>query len=216
MGGEFLDLETWPRREHYAWFKAYELPFFGVCAEVEVGPTLRACRESGASFFLAGWYVCQQALQACEPFRLRIRGERVWRHDRIEVASTVLNPDKTFSFCYLPYGETFEAFARTAQAALDATRAGEGGLKPADTRDDLIHGTVLPWLRFTSITHAQRLHPENSVPRIAYGRYAEQPGGAVTMPVSVEVHHALVDGLDVARFYEVLEAGFREFTVGGS
>jgi len=41
----------------------------------------------------------------------------------------------------------------------------------------------------------------DSIPRIVFGRCVRE-GKCMKMPVSVEVHHALVDGLDVARFYE--------------
>ena len=38
--------------------------------------------------------------------------------------------------------------------------------------DGVVHGTTLPWVRFTSLTHARRLERGDSVPRIAVGRYA--------------------------------------------
>ena len=58
---------------------------------------------------------------------------------------------------------------------------------------------MLPWLRFTAYTNA--LPGGDSIPRIVFGR-ATREGRRMKMPVAVEVHHALVDGLDVARFFE--------------
>jgi chloramphenicol O-acetyltransferase type A len=43
------------------------------------------------------------------------------------------------------------------------------------------------------------------VPKIVFGRHREA-GGRRWMPVSVEVHHALVDGLHVGRFFERFQA----------
>jgi chloramphenicol O-acetyltransferase type A len=58
---------------------------------------------------------------------------------------------------------------------------------------------VLPWVRFTSFTNAMRR--EDSVPKLTVGkRYAE--AGAWYVPVCVEVHHALVDAMDVGEFFE--------------
>ena len=42
--------------------------------------------------------------------------------------------------------------------------------------------------------------PDDCVPRIAWGRYTGQPGGRITIPVSVQVHHALADGEHVGAF----------------
>ena len=51
---------------------------------------------------------------------------------------------------------------------------------------------------------------EDSIPRIVCGRCSEDRGRWV-MPVAVEVHHGLVDGLDVARFLERFEKGLVTF-----
>jgi chloramphenicol O-acetyltransferase type A len=61
---------------------------------------------------------------------------------------------------------------------------------------------VLPWLRFTSFTNALP-GGDDSIPRIVFGRCVRDRR-RMKMPVAVEVHHALVDGLDVARFFERL------------
>lgn len=205
MGGHFLDVEAWARRDAFRFFLAYEQPFFNLCAEVEVGPTLAWCREHGQSFSLASWFVCMGAINAVEPMRYRLRGERVWVHDRLSVATTVLNPDETFRFCYFPYEDRFDAFVEAARAVM-AAPAGQMDGRPED--DGLVHGSTVPWLRFTSVMHARRLGAAaDSTPKVVFGRYAEREGGA-SMPVSLEVHHALMDGLHASRVFEALEARF--------
>ena len=63
------------------------------------------------------------------------------------------------------------------------------------------------WVSFTSISHARGGGREESVPKIAFGKYREE-GGRASMPVSVEVHHALMDGLHVGRYFERLQSYF--------
>jgi chloramphenicol O-acetyltransferase type A len=46
------------------------------------------------------------------------------------------------------------------------------------------------------------------VPKLAFGR-AEPAGEHLWMPMSVEVHHALMDGLHVGRFVQAFEAALR-------
>jgi hypothetical protein len=66
---------------------------------------------------------------------------------------------------------------------------------------NLIRYSVLPWFDFTSISHARDFAHEDSAPRITFGKITETDGRR-TMPVSIHVHHALADGLQVAQFVE--------------
>jgi chloramphenicol O-acetyltransferase type A len=70
------------------------------------------------------------------------------------------------------------------------------------TGDDIVYHSTLPWLRFSHFTNA--MHAGDSVPRVVFGRRF-QDGARWRMPVSVEVHHAVMDGLDVHRFIESLQ-----------
>jgi chloramphenicol O-acetyltransferase type A len=71
-------------------------------------------------------------------------------------------------------------------------------------RDDLLFMTAIPWVSFTSFAHPMKLHPADSVPRFAWGKYFKE-GGLVKMPLSVQGHHALMDGIHMARFYTEIQ-----------
>ncbi|MES1244892.1 MAG: CatA-like O-acetyltransferase [Acidobacteriota bacterium] len=82
-----------------------------------------------------------------------------------------------------------------------------GRMEARDDRTDLLHCSALPWVSFTSISHARNWGREDSVPKLAFGKVFEQDGRRL-MPVSVEVHHALLDGLHVGRYLESLQESF--------
>ncbi len=46
--------------------------------------------------------------------------------------------------------------------------------------------------------------PADSNPRITWGKYFCQEGRTL-LPVTLLAHHALVDGIHIARFYETLD-----------
>lgn len=198
-----LDLEAWPRRAQYEWFRRYELPFFGVCAEVDVSATWAACKAGGLSFDLACWYAVLRVIDDCEPFRLRLRPEGVAVHRRVGVAMTRAHGD-TFAFCHVDPVESRAAFVAAVEAQM-ARQAVGAPLDARPERDDVVHGTTLPWLRFTGLTHARRMDAGDSVPKIALGR-CTPVHGRVAMPLSVEAHHALMDGSHVAEFFARFEA----------
>jgi len=71
-------------------------------------------------------------------------------------------------------------------------------------RDDVIYHTTLPWVSFTSFAHARTRGRGDSVPRIVFGKFARE-NERMMMPISVEVHHALMDRLHVGRYLSRLE-----------
>ena len=200
MGG-LIDLGTWKRRDHYLWFRKYERPFFSVTVEVDVTAAWNTSRKPGAtSFFLSSLFLMLRAANDVEAFRLRLRARGVWRHDHVAVGPTIMRSDETFGFVRLEPANTLNQFAARGNAAIAEAVAQRGLRSPKKTSDDIVFHSVLPWLRFTSFTNAL---PGNgdSIPRIVFGRCVRERS-RMMMPVSVEVHHALVDGLDVARFFE--------------
>ena len=201
----YLDLEQWPRRAHFEFFRHYDSPFFGVCAPLEVSALRRATRgPDSPSFFLSALHSSLVAANEIEPFRYRLRGDRVLVHDVVHGGSTVLRDDETFGFAYFDYTPDPEEFAAATGPVLEEARRGSGSLEARSNEDGVIHYSVLPWISFTGFTHARRRDPDDSIPKIVFGRAAESPAvpGRYEMPVSVELHHSLADGLDVARFFE--------------
>jgi chloramphenicol O-acetyltransferase type A len=204
----YLDTESWCRSQQFHFFKTYDQPFFNICANLDVTELLRLSRSGeGAAFFLMYHYLALRAAHEVEEFRYRLRGDRVLVHDRIDLGTTILLDGERFAFCYFEHEESFARFAEKAGAAMADLRAAGGRLEPSGDRDDLIHCSVLPWISFTSFSHARKWDRQDSTPKIVFGKYFEA-GGRLRMPVSVEVHHALMDGVHVGRFFERLESHF--------
>lgn len=202
--GHAVHLRSWGRRAHYELFRKYEQPFFSVTVEVDVTRLWNRSRKpDGPPFFLASLFLMLKAANETEAFRLRLRKRGVWLHDRIAVGPTILRADETFAFVRLEPSGSVEEFVRTGQAAI-AKASRSHLLEPMKHTDDIVFHSVLPWLRFTSFTNA--LPGDDSIPRIVFGR-CTTVGRKVMMPVAVEVHHSLVDGLDVARALERFQSG---------
>ena len=194
----YIDLESWKHREHFEYFRGFAHPLFSVCADVDVTRVWERSRQpDGPSLFVAALHAATLAADAVEPLRLRLRGDRVYLHDHIRMSTTVRRDDETFGYARIPYAAAFDDYAAAAQPVIERARAGRG--LEADDDDDLIFHSTLPWLRFTAFSNAVREY--DSIPRLVFGR-CTPGGGGMVMPVALEVHHAVVQGLDAARFYE--------------
>jgi chloramphenicol O-acetyltransferase type A len=196
----YIDLETWPRREHFQLFSTMDYPHFSLCANVDITAFYPAVKQRGLSFTVATLYVVARAANAIPEFRYRIRAGQVVEHPIVHPSTTMQTGEDLFSFCTFDYAEDFQLFA--ARAAAQIAR-----LKVAPTihdesgRDDLLLTTSMPWVSFTSMVHPIHLHPADSFPRIAWGKFFRD-GQSLKMPLGVQAHHALVDGIHVGRLYE--------------
>lgn len=206
---EYLDTENWYRRQQFNFFKDFDNPFFNICADVDVTPLLGLTHMKSLSFFITYHFLSMKAANEVEPFRYRLRGERVLVHERIHAGTTLLLADDSFTFVYFDYENDFDGFHTRAQATVQRARAGTSRLDERADSDDLIHHSVIPWVTFTSFAHARNWRRLDSVPKIVFGKYREE-GDRMKMPVSVEVHHALMDGLHVGRYFERLASYFSE------
>lgn len=199
--GRSLDLGSWNRSEHFELFRGFASPFFSVCVDVDVTDAWNRCRRPGSpSFYVATLFHSLRAANETESFRMRIRSDGVWVHGRVRASATILRDDETFGFGIFPPAATLEEFGRHAIGEIAAAKRVAPLVLPRPGEDDLIYHSSLPWMRFTAFTNALN-DGKDSVPRVVFGKCAEQ-GGRRLMPVAVEVHHALVDGLDVARYLE--------------
>ena len=201
---KYLDLETWPRRDLFEFFRGYQNPYFNICTRLDITRLMGVLRDRpGVSVSLAYHYFALRIANEIEPFHYRLEGDdSVIINGVINGGTTVLLPNETFTYAYFDYHEDFHQFITEAGEAIEKVRA-EGSLKPT-MRYDLIYFTTLPWVSFTSFAHARTPGRGESIPRIAFGKFLRD-GDRIHLPISVEVHHALMDGLHVGRFFISLE-----------
>ncbi len=202
---QFLDLNSWPRFETYKFFRHFDKPYFNICVQLDVSKLISTCKATNVSSFIAYHYLALRAANAVDEFHYRIRNDQVLVHDVIHGGSTLLLPTDTIAFVYFDYNPNFRNFATNTSRAIDDVRKGSGAFEPRDDHDALIHFTTLPWFSFTSFSHARNWGRDDSVPKIAFGKFYKE-SDTTLLPVSVEVHHALMDGVHMGRFINHLES----------
>lgn len=202
-----IDLNTWNRREHFRFFSAFDDPFFGVTAQVDVTALCQRAQAAGGSFFLHSVHHLLGCIHRTEAFRLRIEQGQVVRHDTIHLSPTIGRTDGTFGFGFFAYDADFDRFRTAALCEIERVKNSSGLCRNADAgRTDLIRYSALPWFAFTEMKHAVSFGNGDSVPRVSTGRLTCEQGRC-RMPVSVCVHHGLADGRDVAELFDLLAQG---------
>lgn len=219
-----LDLESWPRRAAFEHFRDFEQPFFSITVRLDVSALMAwrtaAPRPGGLS--LACHYLALRQANALQAFRLRLHGHgpaaRVLEYARVDASTTVLRADESFGFAQLCWRPGFADFCSAGQAALQAVRDGPPGFheaqpEPGDTlarsgEVATMYFTTLPWVHFSGFMHARPgAGRDDSTPRVVFGRVEREDGTRPRwwMPVQLDVHHALMDGLHTGRWLQALQ-----------
>lgn len=199
-----IDVETWPRREYYRLYRHFDQPHFNICANVELTAFYNALKARGIGFTVGVLYVLARAANDIPAFRYRMRGDQVVEHETVHPSTTVLSGDGLFGFCTLDYSADFGSFAEDAAKSLLAAKQ-HPTLEASVARDDVLYTTSIPWVSFTSFAHPTHLHPVDSIPRMAWGKRFEE-SGRLRMPLSVQGHHAMMDGFHMGQYFERLQA----------
>ena len=198
-----IEIDNWHRKATYLLFKSFEQPFFNITTKINVTELVRFCKEQQYSYFLASLFAATRTANKIEEFRYRLKNDQVVCFEQVDCGSTILYEDRSFGFCYFDYYDDLATFCEAGQKALVQQKTVRN-MDPRDNTLAILHFSVIPWTHFTSFQHARRFKSGDSIPKIVFGKY-QQEGDQYWMPVSVEVHHALMDGYHVGLYFEQLQ-----------
>ena len=209
-----IDMETYPRREHFEHFRHMEHPFATMTVQVEVTDWLRRLKEAGAPFFLCFQYAVARAANRVPEFRQRIRDGGIVEYAFCNPSYTVALPDGTYRYCMVNADQPLPDYLREARVKQEAALHAEHLQEEGDAQS-LLFTSCVPWQTFSGCTMP---YPDAqfSIPNVVWGRtrtekrLALEEGriietGTAWIPVVVFVNHALVDGLHIAAFYANLD-----------
>lgn len=198
-----IDLGTWERAEQFRLFRGYDRPHHSVTVRLDVSRVM-ARRANGLSPFRAVIHAVGAGVHAVPALLTRFRGDRVVRHEAVDLSPTIPMPNGEFRYAYLRWSPDYDAFDAEAAPVIEAARAGATLDANAGERDDLAYLSCLPWLDFTALDNALP-GPHDCIPRISWGRIVPR-GTGHDVAVAIQVHHALVDGRHLGQFAEAMQA----------
>jgi len=205
-----IDIENWKRKEHYSFFKDSTDPFFGLTANVDCTKAYRFAKENNLSFFLYYMHKSLLAINAVEEFKYRIEENKVVRYNEIQGSTTAMNADNLFAFAFLPYIEELSGFITAASEEIEKVKTITGmNLGINCSRSDVIHYSTIPWISFTAIRNERNANMTDSIPKINFGKYRKE-GDKLLLPMSIDGHHALMDGYHAGQYFEIFQTLMNE------
>lgn len=201
-GKREIDLAAYARADILKAFNSRQMPQFSTTCEVDVSAIRRGAEAVGVPFFIAMSHAVSQAVNAVPEFRHRVVDGVLCEFDRVDPGFTVAREGDLFSFCDAVHMADFQQYKADAQARMDAVKVAPD--LSVGEKHHMFFITSIPWFSFTAFTHPY--DPVYAyIPVITLGKFIER-GEGIAMPVAVQVHHGVIDGLHVGRFYAALSA----------
>lgn len=198
-----LNIDQWKRKKQYEHFKNLDYPHISVCANIDITNFYNYIKTKRKPFFISFVYVATKTANLINEFKYRVRDEKVIVHDVVSPSFTIMNDDEVFNFCPVEFSEDFNEFVSRGTNEIDR-RKKFVDLKDEPNRDDFLFITSIPWVSFTSMSHPIHMSPVDTIPRIAWGKYFKE-NEKIKMPLSIQAHHALVDGVHIGMYFEKIQ-----------
>jgi chloramphenicol O-acetyltransferase type A len=207
MAGErvqIIDVNHWSRKEHFEFFNKMDYPQFNISMQLEVTNFLAFVKRNKISFYYAMVFCATHCANQLENFRYRIRDDKVILHEELHPSFTDMMQDSDlYKMVMVEMEDDILAFSEKAKEKSNRQKTFMV-YENEEERDDLLYMTCVPWVSFTQITHPIALRKGDSVPKISWGKYFRE-GEKVFLPFSVQANHALMDGVHVGKYMEILQ-----------
>ncbi len=199
-----LDKDNWDRNDLVEKYADYVFPYINLGAEVDVTNLYRFVKANDLSFYCAMMHTALRVALEIPNFLYRLVDGEPMICERLNPEFTHLQAgsdhflivtgtyqEDLVSFCR----ETAERMRRAAEEHLD--------IKIGHTdSQEILYISCIPWVKYTHFVRTFDHAATDNIPRVSWGKFEWDEKGRLKMPLSVQVHHALVDGYHVGIYMQ--------------
>lgn len=209
MTGRSVDLTKWSRAGQFRLFRTYDRPHYAITVRMDVTALMVARKAQGLSPFRTIIHSVGAGLHKVPELRMRFRKEKVTLYDRLLLSPAIPLENGDFRYTYLAWLPDRADFDSHAKERIDAVRAGQPLNANDGSVEDVAYLSCLPWLDYTSLDNALP-GPDDCIPRVSWGKIVPTDKGH-DMAMTLQVHHALVDGRQVSQFFDATANALSDF-----
>nr|WP_254259331.1 CatA-like O-acetyltransferase [Leucobacter chinensis] len=207
-----IDLDSWARSEHFAFYRDSLPCTYSVTVELDVTRMVEAVRQTGVRLYIAQIWALSTIVNEHDEFKMFL-GEnsepRVW--ETVHPSFTVFNKrTETFANIWAEYNHDFSTFHEAALTRMNSERSETQMFPMGDPPANVFNVSSLPWTNFSAFNLNVNTWDHLS-PIVTLGRHVEK-STQLCMPLAFQVHHAAADGFHVGRFITELQTLFDDCT----
>ena len=187
------------------WMKS-PVPMVTLTKTFDVTRLCKVCRRKGLKFNKLLCWCMGRAASRIDEFYLLPKDGKLYKFDRLAINVIVDNAKGGISTCDVPYSDDFQQFSRDYDAiTLKCSTSCE---EIADEEAMILGTSAVTGTELDSLVNQYSGIYNN--PFLAWGRYRKH-WFSVKLPISMQFHHAQMDGGHAARFLESLQHTINDF-----
>ena len=203
--------EDWNRQHLFESYMGTDFPYINIGCDLDITELYEYKKEKGISLYFSLIYLATKAANSIENFHYRFQDGKPFRIDENVAFATHLQKDNDiFVMVECDAYDDICSFAKKNREKAEIP-AKDSGLAAMKGRMDILNFTCIPWIHYNHFVRTIAHDGLDCNPKLSMGKY-EKKDGRVLIPFSVQVHHGLMDGLHVGRFFEKLQSLCQEHT----
>ena len=209
-----IDMERWPRKEHYAYYRDRLKCTYSLTASLDVTSLVNQTKEKNLKFYPVFVYCAARVVNATPEFRMGTDPEGnpgYW--DVMHPSYTIFHEDDhTFSDVWTYYNEDFGSFYQAMTGDMK-TYGSQKGVKVKDGQPpNFFCISCVPWISYSGYHTSCVDASPNLFPILTFGKY-EEKNGKTEMPFTVTIGHAAADGYHTAHFIQDVQNMVNEIQI---
>ena len=207
MSFNLIDMEKWPRADHYRYYTEQIRTSYQVTVQLNVSKLWKWCSIRKLHFYPAFIYAIMRVINRHQEFRMALDAEgRLGYYDVCHPSYTIFHKDdETFSDIWTEWNDSFETFYAAARKDMEDYKDVKGVKAKPGRPDAFVPVSCLPWLSFTNFSHDTSGPRAMYFPVIVFGKVSFADGHH-TVPFSLMINHAAADGFHTSRMINELQA----------
>lgn len=202
-----INMDVWDRRECFEHFSTVAKSTYSITVDVDISEFMKFIRENGYRMFPAFIWIVTRAINAREEFRMGYdeNGDLgIW--DEIYPDYAVIDEEtKVMDTLCTPYDKDFMKFYAAIREDMEAYKIEK---KRTDSYPNFFIASCIPWIPYSSFTASNESSYTFLFPMVTWGKYCEA-AGKVTLPLTLQIHHAVADGYHCGLFFQDVEEMLR-------
>ena len=187
------------------WMKS-PMPMVTLTKTFDVTRLCKVCRRKGLKFNKLLCWCMGRVASRIDEFYLLPKDGKLYKFDRLAINVIVDNAKGGISTCDVPYSDDFQQFSRDYDAiTLERSATCQ---EIADEEAMILGTSAVTGTELDSLVNQYSGIYNN--PFLAWGRYRKH-WFKVALPISMQFHHAQMDGGHAARFLESLQQTINDF-----
>lgn len=202
-----IDMETWPRREHFAYYRNNIKCGYTVTVRIDVTALIAFAKENQLRFYGCFLYAVSKTVNSMDSMKMMLPpegGAGIWKVSN-PIFTVFHKDDETFSDLWMDYQSEFSAFYREYEHVMQIY-GNRHGIKGREGQPaNFFCVSCVPWLDFSGYFTYTGGNAEPALfPILTFGKYTAEDG-RLTLPVSLSISHAAADGYHSSCFFQNLQ-----------